>query len=378
MKNANRTAWVAARLLCRSAIMGVVLLAATLSVAAAESNSPTKTGQGVDTAPWENISDEFFKRLDVYDMKPDYIRRCVGMVAVPTGEVFMLASKNNGVCVSKDHGTTWTAVEGNKLTGRCETGFGFSVAYPYDGRLAFFTIDGTGGITLDGGGTWRPFTKLLRMFDFADVDWSSRDPQTIFGLLHEPFYTVLSTDGGRNWRQIYKDAEAPKEVQRTTSKYHLGIIDASTLVRSHRDQDGISVSRDAGKTWTEVAKYKVLGRRPVHYGNKVFWTTTEGVIVTTNGKDWTLTGKGPEKAIYGPYFGTSEQEFMVVSDKAFFVTRDGGKTWNNVAAVFSPPDGPMKGFNAGGSFNYFGWDPKGNLIYASSLGGSVYRLKLQP
>jgi len=120
--------------------------------------------------------------------------------------------------------------------------------------------------------------------------------------------------------------------------------------------NGVRVSKDHGTTWTVV----------------------EGVIVTTNGKDWTLTGKGPEKAIYGPYFGASEQEFMVVSDKAFFVTRDGGKTWNNVSAVFSPPDGPMKGLNAGGSFNYFGWDPQGNLIYASSLGGSVYRLKLQP
>lgn len=366
------------RLNDRWARVAVVLLLAALPVAAAESNGPAKAGQSVETAPWENISDELFKRLDVYDMKPDFIRRCVGMAVTPAGEVFVLASKNHGVCVSRDHGATWTVVEGNKITGRCETGFGFSIAHPYDGRLAFFCIDGTGGMTLDGGKTWRPFGKLLRMFDYADVDWSAREPQTIFGLLHEPFYTVLSTDGGRSWLQIYKDAEAPKDAQKSTRLYHLGIIDANTLVRSHPDQGGIAMTTDAGKTWTEVAKYKVLGRRPVHYGSKVFWTTTEGVVVTTNGKDWTLTGKGPEKAIYGPYFGTSEKEFMVVSDKAFFVTRDGGATWKDIAPVFSPPDGPMKGFNAGGSFNYFGWDSANNLIYASSLGGSVYRMKLQP
>ncbi len=348
------------------AAVAVMVLAVLRTVAAAE------------TAPWENITDEFFKKLEVYDMKPDYVRRCVGMTVAPTGEVFILTSKENGVCVSKDHGTTWTVVPGNKVTGRCETGFGFSIAYPYDGRLAFFCIDGTGGMTLDGGGTWRPFTKLLRMFDYADVDWNTKDPQTIFGLLHEPFYTVLSTEGGRTWQQIYKDAEAPKEVQKTTRQYHLGIIDANTLVRSHREHDGISISTDAGMTWTEVAKYKILGRRPVHYGKKVFWTTTEGVIVSENGKDWTLTGKGPEKAIYGPYFGTTESDFMVVSEKAFFITRDGGKTWKDVAPVFLPPDGPMKGFNAGGSFNYFGWDARNGFIYASSLGGSVFRLKLQP
>jgi hypothetical protein len=38
--------------------------------------------------------------------------------------------------------------------------------------------------------------------EVADVDWSVKNPQTIFGLLHEPFYTVLSTDGGGRWRQL--------------------------------------------------------------------------------------------------------------------------------------------------------------------------------
>ena len=362
--------------LCRSAILCGVLLFAVLPPVA-KGDGPTKIGQTLATAHWENISDDLFARLGVYDMTPDYVRRCIGMVVVPTGEIFVLASKNHGVCVSKDQGTTWTVVPGNRVTGRCETGFSFSMAYPFDGRLAFFCLDGAGGVTLDGGRTWRPFTKLLRMFEFADVDWSAKDPQAIFGLLHEPFYTVLSTDHGNSWQQIYKEAEAPKEAQKFVSKYRLGIINATTLVRSHPDRGGIAMTTDAGKTWTEVAQYKVLGRRPVHYGNKVFWTTTEGVIVTANGKDWTLTGRGPANGIYGPYFGNSEQEFMVVSDKAFFLTHDGGKTWTDVAPAFFPPDARTKGINGAGVFNYFGWDPKLNLIYASSLGGSVYRLRLQ-
>ena len=36
------------------------------------------------------------------------------------------------------------------------------------------------------------------------------------------------------------------------------------------------------------------------------------------------------------------------------------------------------GFNANGAFHYFGWDATNNILYASGLGGSVYRLKLQP
>lgn len=349
----------------------------------AEDKVSGKTGQSVDTAPWENISDELFKRLEVYDMTPAHIRRCLGMAITPTGEIFILASKNHGVCVSKDHGATWSVIEGNKVTGRCESGFGFSIAYPFDGRLAFFCIDGTGGMTLDGAKTWRPFTKLLRMFDFADVDWSAKVPQTIFGLTHEPYFTTLSTDGGSSWQQIYKDTEAPNDAQKSVKQYRLGIIDANTLVRFHPDQaagaenGGIAMTKDAGKTWTEVAEYKVLGRRPVHYGKKVYWTTTEGVIVTENGKNWALVGSGLDQATFGPYFGESEAEMMVVTEKGFFVTRDGAKTWKNVAPFFVAPDGKAKRFDKSGSFFYFGWDSAGNILYASQLGGSCYRLKLQ-
>lgn len=328
---------------------------------------------------WVNVSEAFTQQIGIHDIRPDYTRRCLGMAVVPTGEVFLLTT-GKGLCVSNDQGATWAVVEGNKVNGRCTGSFSFSVAYPYDGRIAVFSIDGTGGITLDGGKAWRPFTRILRSFEFSDVDWNA-NPQTIYGLLHEPFFTVLSPDGGSNWQQIYTDAEAINALggdgQRLASRYCLGIIDAKTLVRSHLTQSGISLSTDAGKTWSEVAKYKVLGRRPVHYGKKLYWTTTEGVVVSTNGKDWSLTGKGPENAALGPFFGANEQEFMVVSDKAFFITRDGGKTWRDVAPAFFPPDARTPGFGADALNNYIGWDAKHNLIYASSLGGSVYRLQLK-
>jgi len=331
---------------------------------------------GTASSGWVNMTEAFTRQIGVQDNIHDYERRCLGMIVVPNGEIFMLTS-GKGVCLSTDQGSTWTALDGNVVTGRCETGFGFSVAYPYDGRLAFFSIDGTCGVTLDGGKTWQPFAKILRNFEFADLDWNVKNPQTIFGLLHEPFYTVLSKDGGNNWQQLYKEVEGPKDAQKLTSQYCLGVIDANTLVRSHPSLGGISISKDGGKTWTEVAKYKVLGRRPVHYGNKVFWTTTEGVIVSTNGKDWKLTGKGPENAVFGPYFGATEQEFMVVSDKAFFLTHDGGKTWDDVAPAFFPPETRWRGNFARGQFSYFGWDPKRNFLYASSLGNSIYRLELK-
>ena len=112
--------------------------------------------------------------------------------------------------------------------------------------------------------------------------------------------------------------------------------------------------------------------RPVHYGRTVYWTTTDGVITTTNGKDWSLTGPGAEGAMYGPYFGFSDQEFVVVTDQSFLKTEDGGKTWHVLAPIFTAPD--IGHGNPG--YSYFGWDAKHNILYASGLGASVYRLEL--
>ena len=115
----------------------------------------------------------------------------------------------------------------------------------------------------------------------------------------------------------------------------------------------------------------------MHYGKKTYWTTSEGVVVTENGKDWTRVGAALEQATFGPYFGTTEAEMMVVTDKGFFVTRDGAKTWKHVAPFFGVPDGISKKFEKTGGFCYFGWDPVGNTLYASQLGGSCYRLDLK-
>ncbi|MEI6236635.1 MAG: hypothetical protein WCT04_26555 [Planctomycetota bacterium] len=324
---------------------------------------------------WENVSNEFYKSIGVYDMKSAFMRRTVGMAVAPTGDVFVLTT-GPGICASKDHGKTWSVVPDNKITGRCETGFGSTIAYPYDGRVAFFTIDGTGGVTLDAGQTWRPFARIVRNFDFADIDWSTKDPQTILGLAHEPYFTVLSTNGGRAFQQIYKEAEAPNAVQKTTKQYRFGLFDADTLLRYHPDAGVIATSTDAGKTWNDGPKFKLLGRRPSHFGKNIYWTTSDGVIMSENGKDWKRIGSEMPQAFFGPFFGNSESEMMVVTEKGFFITRDGAKTWTNVAPLFLVPDGYAKKIDAFGSFMYFGWDAANNILYASQLGGSCFRLKL--
>ncbi len=310
------------------------------------------------------------------------------MVA-PTGDLIMQTCK--GVSISKDGGATWSMPQNNKITGRCGAP---SMAYPYDGRMAFLLVDSptgeTGGITLDGGKTWKtlqpmtewPGTALKRQrgFEFADIDWNTHDPQTIYGLTHEPYFTVFSKDGGQSWRMPY---EGKEESGKGDERYLcMGVIDANTLTRyrptpatatSESPGGVIELSADAGQTWTQVAaNYQVIGRTPVHYGKNIYWTTAQGVIVTSDGKTWRLTGAGAEGAIFGPYFGSSEKEFVVVSEEMFLKTEDGGKTWKPIAKFYKAPDV----FKHLTRICYFGWDSTHNILYSSGEGAAVYRLKL--
>lgn len=352
--------------------------------ALAENTGTATTAPAVKTSSWVNISEAFTKQIGAHDIEPAYLRRCQGLIVPPTGDI-VIQTSNKGICVSKDQGDTWSVVTDNKIVGRCEHGFGFSLAYPFDGRMAFFCYDSaggtSGGMSLDGAKTWKPFTKVRRGWEYGDVDWNARDPQTIFGITHEPYFSLLSDDGGKSWQRLDKnEAGSGPEVN-----FCVGIIDGKTLTRGTRSaftyskpasvpsKGIIELSDDAGQTWTKVAEYQVAGRRPVHYGRNVYWTTSKGVITTANGKDWTLTGEGAEGAIYGPYFGASEQEFVVVTKRSFLKTEDGGKTWKPIAKFYKAPDI----FHNSEWYCYFGWDAKRNILYASGLGASIYKLQLE-
>jgi hypothetical protein len=330
-----------------------------------------------NTENWENVSAVFTQQIGADTVQPSYLQRCLGLIVAPTGDVIIQTYK--GVCISKDGGANWSLLADSKITGRCNNEFSSSIAYPYDGRMAFFLFDGNvgpGGISLDGGQTWKPFSQLRRGLEFADIDWNARDPQTIYGITHEPFFTASSKDGGQSWQMPYKGtAETGSGVERY---YSMGVIDANTLARYKPDPTNphggiIELSTDGGQTWTQVAtNYQVMGRRPVHYGKNLYWTTAQGVITTADGKNWTLTGAGAEGVRYGPYFGSSEQEFVVATDKEFLKTEDGGKTWTPIAKTYKAPDI----FHNQAFFSCFGWDSTHNILYASGLAASVYRLKL--
>ena len=348
---------------CCTAVLGAVAL-----VTAPGASCMAADATAAATATWENVSHDFTLQIgaEAVNAGAPFLVRCQGLIVTPTGDIFMHTAQQ-GICVSHDDGTTWGIVDDNGIVGRTENAYGFSLAYPYDGRMALFAYDGadgcSGGLSLDGGKTWKAFPQYKRGTQYGDVDWNTHDPQVIFAVTHEPFFSLLSNDGGKSWRRLFDDETGGPPL------YWVGVVDAKTLVRYNRAGNCIECSGDLGVTWAPVAYFHVEGNRPVHYGKNLYWTTSKGVITSSDGKNWTLTGPGAEGALDGPYFGTTEQSFMVVTDQRFLATADGGKSWQPLAPTFVVPD------LFGSALTYHGWDPAHRYLFTSGLGGSVFRLK---
>ena len=131
------------------------------------------------------------------------------------GEVYVIVTgkeifkeRGQGVWKSGDGGAKFTRVDGDVVSGRCETGYALCQD-PNGKRLYCFMLDGTSGYTLDGGRTWEKLKQVNRGWDCAAVDWSVDRPQTIYGFEHESGGKQhVSTDGGKSWTKI---GEAPKD-----------------------------------------------------------------------------------------------------------------------------------------------------------------------
>jgi len=341
------------------------------------------SGQVTEGKPtWENITLQFF--VDAANRPSPGGSSTAGLyglfVNARTGDVVVnyspwnekVAVKPVGLYVSRDQGNTWTMMAENPVSGRGQTGFWCNGPGPFDGRMVLWTIDGVSASTSDAGVTWTKIGRQGRGFDFGDLDWTSPKPQTLFALEHEPWFRVLSTDGGQTWKRLDEAADKESFARNKNWYPRLGVLDASTLVATDGLSDGILFSRDLGATWTKVSDFRPLGAHPIHFENKLYWAASAGVIVSEDGKDWKLLGCPLPNATWGPFFGANNQEILVVTDRGVQLSRDGAATWTQVA---SAPPGVWLGDPRTLGIS-FAWDYSNRLLYAAHAGSGCFRLRL--
>ncbi len=331
-------------------LLAMIVLFALIAVGALAAEPPK----------WVPISDTVIKELTDAGKKIGYPGTTAGVSVDPAnGDVYMIVP-DQGIWKSSDQGKTFARADKGEIGGRCETGYTLNMDPAGGGRLACFMLDGKGGITLDGGKTWKNFAPMGRNWDYAAVDWSEKEPHSIFAEQHEvggKYY--LSTDTGAKWNLLGQD-------KTFDSKGGLGIFSDKILVMTKGE--GIQRSTDAGATWTKVSDLTPNGRTLRVFKDVAYWLSSGGLLVSADkGATWKVQGS-PTEATLGPWF-KDENHIAAAGAKGIVETQDGGKTWSPVAPL------PEKfSLAKAGWFCNMGWDHARNIYYASSMGKPTYRL----
>ncbi len=347
-----------------SAVLSLTLLLSTMGF-----RQPV---QDSGKAGWVPVSDTVMKSLADESKKIGYPGGTAGVcVDRTTGAVYMIVP-DQGIWKSSDRGLTFQRMDGGALGGRCETGFALNPD-PAGKRLAAFMLDGQAVVMSEAGKTWKPIQQQGRGWDYGAADWSAVEPQTLLAVHHETGADLrLSRDGGKSWSVIGTDYSG------------LGVFDDHTFVATKGK--GILRSTDSGATWTTVSDLTPSGRVVCVLEGKGYWLSRDGLLVSNDkGKTWSHLGSAIE-ATWGPFFGKSTKQIAVVGRvnqiPGIYRSDDSGATWK-FAAPFptfdkeSIPDWTPGKQWAAGWFCCFGWDPIGNIFYASRMGHPTMKFVAQ-
>ncbi len=280
----------------------------------------------------------------------------------------------NGVYATENQGEQWERADSGTVSGR---NWGGLSIYPdrLTGRFAVFAVQGYSAITLDGGVTWRRFTRPSEYdtmrhdgWTYGAGDWSADTPKVFIAKQHETTNLWLSTDGGQRWTPL------------GVRSWHVGMADSAVLL--YGDNAGIKRSADTGKTWETVSTYIVRGSTPVRYGGRLYWTAEEGLLYSDDrGLSWEVLFDGVELPLYGPYFGADDSEMVILGADGFYRTTDRGDTWTWLAAYqgFLTTDGcGDSSFNVDNRFalGFYGWDYRRQILYGANNTSWVHMLRL--
>lgn len=271
------------------------------------------------------------------------------------GDVYLLAN-NIGICKSVDQGKTFSLISGDAVTGRFETGWGLNID-PKGGRLMAFSIYGSSAFSADAGKTWN--RSQLSDLDYGVVDWRDSG-RTFLAIGHESGGKLeLSCDVGVHWTSL------------GTGYWGVGIWDRKTLLATREGSAGIFRSSDDGQTWQRVSEETAAAPVMVVFEGICYWLGEHGLLISRDGGlHWSLRAGTPVGATLGPMFGNGAQQMVVGSPNGLFESADGGISWH-LAAPLAPEIKVLKG----GKYGTYGWDPIGDLFYASQMRMPAYRFE---
>ena len=326
---------------------------------------------------WGNISDSFFKMgsvgaVSVAESDPNIVYVGMGEHAVRN----VMTSYGDGVYKSTDAGKTWKKM-GLDLTQQIAR----IVINPKDPNIVFVAAQGAlygasqeRGIykSTDAGVTWKNVLFVNNKTGCTDLSMDMNNPGILYASMWEhgrlPWQVISggpgsglykSTDGGEHWERM--QTGLPKEmgkmsiaVCRSNSEKVYALIESDFT----NEVQGMYVSDNAGKSWSQVSSDHRLTQRAWYYTklfpdplneNTLYVMSAQALRSNDGGKTWEDIS-----STHGDYhnlwINPSNSNNMIISDDGgAAITFNKGKSWSSQN---NQPTAQMYRINVDNNFPY--------------------------
>jgi photosystem II stability/assembly factor-like uncharacterized protein len=306
---------------------------------------------------WSNVSDGFFKTgsvgaVAVAESDPNVVYVGMGEHAVRG----VMTHHGDGIYKSTDAGKTWKKM-GLDLTQHISR----IAIHPKDPNIVYVAAQGAlyskskeRGIykSTDGGATWKNVLYVDEKTGCVELSMDMNNPMILYAAMWEhgrlPWKVISggpgsglykSTDAGEHWEKMQEGL--PKEmgkmaiaVCRSNSEKVYALIESD----SEKEEGGLYMSEDAGKTWTQSSNDNHLIQRAWYYielfpdplnENTVYVMSSPAMRSIDGGKTWEDIS-GTHGDYHNLWINPANSNNMIISDDGgSAITFNKGKTWSS-------------------------------------------------
>ncbi len=306
---------------------------------------------------WRNISDGFFQTgsvgaVAVSESDPNVVYVGMGEHAIRG----VMTHSGDGVYKSTDAGKTWKKVglEATRHISRIQI-------HPTDPNTVYVAAQGAlygpnpdRGVfkSTDGGVTWNKVLYVDEKTGCVELQMDRTNPRVLYAGMNEygrlPWKVISggtgsavykSTDSGATWEKIHNGL--PKEIGKMGISLTSSNPDKVYLLLesdSDKEQGGLFVSENAGKSWSRVSDDHRLVQRAWYYievfadpqnENTVYVLSAPALKSVDGGKSWEYI-----HAQHGDYHDlwinpNNSRNMIMADDGGAYVTFNGGKSWSS-------------------------------------------------
>jgi photosystem II stability/assembly factor-like uncharacterized protein len=314
-------------------------------------------------ADWQPLTTELLKA-----QKPGFGGLCGVVVDHHTGDITINVS-DRGFFRSTDGGKTWQKCGDKQPRGRTESPgcFLLDPTAKSHKMLSALVYGSPVSVSADRGATWQAMDNKTAHVDWCAVDWTDPEMKFVLALKHEAGgLLLLSRDAGKTFTEVGKGF-GPGWI------FDNQIAVVAGAPTKDRPRPSLLRTTDAGKTWRPCGQYSPVGVNsaqalPKWRDGCLYWLVDGALIATTDkGESWEKRGEVKDGR-YGPIFGKGAGQMFVLTAAGIVESSDGGATWSRPL----PPPKDLKGI---AGLTWIEYDPKEDVLYLMKMGSDLFRLR---